>query len=287
MQSYPIYEIKNFKCANFNEHLYVNKMSNHLINNSFTTKPHSHSFYLFVYFNQGSGKHYIDFKEYPVEKGSFFALRPGQIHNWHLSEDMEGYVIFITTEIYNLYFKDKSIKNYLLFSNPSNTPHIKFTPAESHELELLFALSFKEYSNYQQWKNDKMLNLMDCILIEVSRNYVLQQPHETHVYHTKIDLLEHLIEENFVSTKSPAFYASKMNMTTKHLNRICKSVLNKTATEVITQRVILECKRMLANQELSISQIASELGYFDVSYFSKFFKKNTGFSANEFRKKIK
>ena len=64
-----------------------------------------------------------------------------------------------------------------------------------------------------------------------------------------------LLEEYFKEEKAPSFYAEKLHITLKHLNRICNEILQKTATEVITDRVVLEIKRMLIDSIEKAKQI--------------------------------
>ncbi len=73
-------------------------------------------------------------------------------------------------------------------------------------------------------------------------------------------------------------------MSEKHLNRICKTCLNKTASQLIIERVVLEAKRRLAFVKSSISEIADDLGYANTSYFIQLFKKKTGKTPVEFMK---
>ena len=98
-------------------------------------------------------------------------------------------------------------------------------------------------------------------------------------------MFETLLETHFHDEKSPSFYAERLHITLKHLNRICREMLGKTATEVIAGRVLLEIKRLLADRKLSVNKIADTLGFEDYSYFSRFFKKQTGQSPSDFRKK--
>jgi len=128
-----------------------------------------------------------------------------------------------------------------------------------------------------------MLNLLDCIHIEIARKYSETYSHQTHSYNIKINTFEKLLEQHYKEEKSPSFYADKLNITLKHLNRICNEILEKTATEVIMDRVTLEIKRMLIDKQLAVNEVASAVGYDDYSYFSRFFKKNTGYSPTAFR----
>jgi AraC-like DNA-binding protein len=82
--------------------------------------------------------------------------------------------------------------------------------------------------------------------------------------------------------KFPSEYASLLNITERHLNRITKTCLNKTPTELISDRVILEAKRMFIHSNYNIAEVAGELGYFDSSYFSKLFKKKTKLTPKQF-----
>ena len=66
-----------------------------------------------------------------------------------------------------------------------------------------------------------------------------------------------------------------MNLSEKHLNRMSKDCLNKTTTQLIAERIMLESKRLLIHSKQNISEIAAELGYENNSYFSRFFKKHS------------
>ena len=132
-----------------------------------------------------------------------------------------------------------------------------------------------------------MLNLLDCILIEILRIYNVDSNHLTSTYNHKLKEFELLLEQYYRTEKAPSFYADKMAITLKHLNRISKNILNITITELITRRVILESKRIMVDQNKTIAQIADDLGYSNYSYFSKLFKKSVGVTPTEFVNQLK
>ena len=98
---------------------------------------------------------------------------------------------------------------------------------------------------------------------------------------------DQLVEKHFKEYKYPRDYALLMHISEKHLNRICKICLNKTTSELIMERIVLEAKRRLAFAESSISQIAEELGYSSNSYFGQLFKRKTGNTPAEFMQKFR
>lgn len=285
MKKYPIYSVQNFNCNDIHREFYVNTFKEHLKSHSFVEEPHRHDSYLMVFFTNGSGIHEIDFDSFKIKSGSLFVLQPGQMHHWSLSEDIEGFVIIFSQELYNLYFGQKKINDYNFYNSILNRPEVDFKTEEIAKILPYFDLLIQENSDNNKLQLDKMLNLLDCIHIEIARKYGETFSHQTHSYNIKISAFEILLEEHFRTQKLPSFYAEKLNITLKHLNRICNEILQKTATEVIMDRVILEIKRMLIDKQLAVNEVAYAVGYEDYSYFSRVFKKQTGLSPTEFRNK--
>ncbi len=127
--------------------------------------------------------------------------------------------------------------------------------------------------------------MLNVLYIDLARVYL---PDKRTNKHRELQLahmqrLHTLIDNNFKDIKSPASYAKNMFMSEKNLNLICKVILNKTVSIVITDRVVLEAKRMLIHTNMNIVQISLDLGYTDNSYFSRIFKKTTKESPLEFR----
>lgn len=283
MKKYPIYSVRNFSRNDIHRDFYVNTFKEHLKSHSFIEEPHRHDSYLMVFFTNGSGIHEIDFDRFEIKKGSLFVLQPGQMHHWSLSDNIEGFVIIFSQELYNLYFGQKKINDYNFYHSIHNRPEMVFEATETPKILPYFNLLIEENSEHNNFQLDKMLNLLDCIHIEIARKYSETYSHQTHSYNIKINTFEKLLEQHFKKNKSPSFYADKLNITLKHLNRICNEILQKTATEVIMDRVILEIKRMLTDKQLAVNEVASAIGYDDYSYFSRVFKKQTGFSPTGFR----
>ncbi|MCY1547485.1 HTH-type transcriptional activator Btr [compost metagenome] len=74
-----------------------------------------------------------------------------------------------------------------------------------------------------------------------------------------------------------------MNLSAYQLNEIVKASVGKTISEIINAQLILEAKRNLLATSAQVKEIAEMLGYDDISYFIRFFKKHTGLSPEAFR----
>jgi len=82
-------------------------------------------------------------------------------------------------------------------------------------------------------------------------------------------------------------YAELLGESPIVLNRAIKSVTDKTASEIIIERLILKAKRLLLFSDLSNKEVAYKLNYEDPSYFARIFRKKTSFTPSEFRKIMK
>ncbi len=285
----PVYGIAEFSAQKKDEYFYVNELRAHLENHQFVNSPHKHSTYITVLFSKGSGEHQIDFETYPIKPGSVFLLSPGQVHCWKLSNDVEGFVFFHTKEFYDSIFLKKKIDQYPFFYLQQNYPVIYLSKEGLTQVEPLFAAIYKESTHLQKWVDSKIETLVDLVYLELAQLYRNNAPsgHESHTGYAKVKALQKLIDQHFRIDKFPTEYAERLHMTTRHLSRICREVLNKSTGELIAERIIIEAKRLLIQKNTNVSMVADELGYDDYSYFIRMFKKNTGVSPKEFQSTVK
>lgn len=153
-----------------------------------------------------------------------------------------------------------------------------------------FESLFDEYSNDQLFKEIKLVNLIQQIYIDLTRMYSIELGDKKHLslsYLTILEQLESLINHHYLQEKSPQFYAQKLNISGKHLNRVVRATVNKTTSTLIMDRNMLEAKRRMVHTHDSLSHIAYALAFSDYAYFSKVFKLKTGMSPLQFRKKYK
>jgi AraC-like DNA-binding protein len=285
----PVYSIKEFGHESHEHDFYANILPRHLKHHHFVQAAHKHDFYLTVLFTKGTGTHEVDFIDYKVRPGSVFFLSPGQMHNWILSDDIDGYIFFHTKEFYDLHYQYRHISDLPFFSSIYNSPLLTISPAAMRGMIPLFEELIMEHRSSKLLKNPKICSLIDLLYIDLARMYSpVKQAREAQIgYMEKFRQLESLIDRHFKEMKSPSGYASMMNVTTRHLNRICKTCVNRTLSEIILDRIILEAKRMLVQPGHTIIEVANELGIFDQSYFTRIFKKSTGDTPLKFAGKYR
>lgn len=269
MKDIPVYGIAEFSETDLTTAFYANNLRSHLESHQFVNSAHKHRTYIAVLFTEGSGNHEIDFNTYGVRPGSIFLLTPGQVHCWELSSDINGYVFFHTEAFYNTTYLSKKIQDFPFFYLQTNYPVIYLKEEDQFLIGSLFKSIYEEYQTDLPLKYQKLISLIDLVYVQLSRTY---QEHDKVVdkqpYHyTRIKKLEKLIDENFKTKKLPKDYADLMNMTTRHLNRICQQTLNQNTGSLILKRVMIEAQRMLIHNNTNVSIVADYLGYDDYSYF--------------------
>ncbi|WP_289039413.1 helix-turn-helix domain-containing protein [uncultured Zobellia sp.] len=288
MQIVPVLHIEQFKEENALVEFYSNDLSKHLeTNRKIVHRPHKHDFFLCVLFEKGNGTHEIDFSSYPINDGSLFFLKPGQTHSWSFNAPPQGYIFFHTQSFFELSVADVKLNQFPFYYSYKNPPHLNLSTSEQGKIATRFKEINEEYHGHGVYKKQKLASLINLTYIDLSRLYAFDVSENTlsSTYLKILSDLEHAIERYYKTEKKAHFYADKLNITTKHLNRVTQATLGKTTTELITERILLEAKRLIVHSENPLSQVAESLGYEDYAYFSRVFKAKNQTTPLEFKKR--
>ncbi|MDB5271948.1 MAG: AraC family transcriptional regulator [Chitinophagaceae bacterium] len=286
MAKLPVYDISAFQEKQQETFFYSSDLRTHLKSHQFINVPHKHSTYIAVLFTKGKGEHQIDYTSYPVKPGSVFLLSPGQVHCWKLSSDADGYVFFHTKEFYDSIFINRQLKDFPFFYLQYNHPVIYLPTSVLSSVSEIFKKINEEVKAQLPFVKSKLGTLVDLLYIDLSRRYLNNQDisHRNPSGFLKVKQLQRLIDLHFAKKKLPKDYADLLHLSTRHLGRLCQELLNKTTTELIAERIIIEARRLLTHSDLSIYEVSEQLGFDDYSYFIRFFKKHTGTSPKQFQK---
>ena len=249
---------------------------------------HRHNYYEIFFFTAGGGSHMIDFVDYPIVSNSVHVVFPGQVHLVSRALNTYGYVLLFSNDFY--YLNQKAVDALSDIPNKlrSNfSPVLNLVSKEYLKANEIISSMTEELASGGSFMKDILRSNLDIILFVIRRNlesceieHKLKNKNASYeMYYRLNELLENNIKENF----HPADYASMLSVTEKHLNEFTKNVCDKTITELIHNRRILEIKRLLTHSSLSAKEIALYLNFEDPSYFVKFFKKKTGLTPKDFQ----
>jgi AraC-like DNA-binding protein len=250
--------------------------------------PHKHSFFQILYVSRGAGIHYVDFQEWEIEDGTIFFLSPGQVHDLRFtSKNPEGIMINFNEDFFNDFLSQKDFINSLPVFSKSGKYGFRKVDSCKSELESTIAKILKVIKYDSLYKKQFIQTLVLEIVLMIAIKTKDENPENEIISNNYLLVkFEKLLEKYFMEAHHPKFYAAHLSVTPNYLNTLCKKLTAKTLGEIIRSRIILEAKRLLVNSEFTISQIAYELYFEDNSYFTKFFKANTGLTPAEFRKSI-
>jgi len=242
-------------------------------------KPHKHDFFIIISFDRAKGTHSIDFQNYAINNRQIHVLFPDQVHKWYIEPDSTGYQLMID----KIFFERFAPYFRFSFTNYINHPVISLTEAVFKLLKYEFE-AIKDDLQTEHSLQDIISARTAVIAAIVSKTaediFTDAKVFQSNPRLAKFNLL---IDQFFKEEKSVVFYASKLNISANYLNILCKKNLKVSATQLIQQRILLEAKRMLQSTNLSIKEIAFELGFVDHAYFSNFFKSQTKCTPTAFR----
>ena len=264
------------------EHFKIRKVQDLLDREDLFHELHRHDFFFIIALQKGQGRHEIDFTTYNVFNNSVFFMRPGQVHQLQLKADATGYIIEFNTGFYHP--EDKLSSQRL--RKASNKNYCKPEINRFEKLHDILTYIFQEYTAREEGYQDVIKANLDIFFIEFIRQSPNPNGPSINVNPYTQERLEEfleLLEIHIATHKQVTQYTDLMNLSSYQLNEITKATIGKTASELINEHIVLEAKRYLLATPNQIKEIAGHLGYEDVSYFIRFFKKQTGHSPEAFR----
>lgn len=244
---------------------------------------HRHDHYFLLAITNGEGFHECDFNRHALRQHSIYVMRPGQVHRLEIKAGSSGYIVQFRKDL--LATGDHGVR--LVLRRVGQLEALLLEERRYAELVLLLDRISADHGLDQ--KED--LQLVRAYLTAFLTDLALRSASNAPPDHTKAyaqerseELLD-LIETHVHTTKEVSAYAEMMHLSTFQLNAISKAGMGRTCSELITDQLILEAKRYLLATTDQVNQIADRLGYDDVSYFIRFFKKHTGHTPEGFRQR--
>lgn len=249
-------------------------------------KPHKIKFYQFIFYTEGTTEQLVDFVSYKAEKNSLFFLAKGQINSFQFKKDVKGYILLFTEkylkEQLNNLPGDSAMR---LLASHLFSPKMQI-PEESNVHAYVTIL----YDEFQRTKNmfNKKAIIDSLFTIILSKLEELKKEQTAYMKESaklnRFFQFQSLLKKHYTSNRNATYYAQLLNITYKHLNEICKEIINSTTKQYIDDFIILEAKRSLTNSTIKSTELAYQLGFEEPTNFIKYFKKSTGFTPNQFKK---
>ncbi len=257
-------------------------------------KPHIHSFYQVIWFKRGKGQHSVDFTTYDVSDNHIFFVAKNQVHYFDENTDYEGVLLhFNETFLVNNENETEFFLKCNLFNNPYQPPSCCIGTGIAGILEEYISQIKRELESEEVLGKELLLrNYLKAFLIQVQRekNELEKSANDLPplLDEKRVQLVRFvsLVNENYKKGFTVAEYARLLPISSRSLSDLTQQLLNKTPSQMVQERIILEAQRLLLYSNLNINQVGYRLGFDDASYFVKYFKKYTGMSPSAFRKSV-
>lgn len=280
--SLPVCTINVF--GNNIENFYVGSLEKVALNSLFQ-QFHLNNFFMILMIEKAVGEIVADDCETLLNDLQLVVIKPKSISKLHFNTDCKGKVICFTEDFFSLRYNDNMLNQFAFLEKETQ---LVFSFSEENFNLLYSILSFAE-NEFLSCKKDMhkaLRSYLNIFLIEIERSY---KPLKKSIYpgfaKEKAYKFQNLVNSNYKLFKFPSYYAGQLNISTNYLNKISKQYFGMSSGELIRNHLILESKRILHYTNLSVSEVAFELGFDHISYFVSFFKKHTGETPEQFRKK--
>jgi AraC-like DNA-binding protein len=232
------------------------------------------------------GQGYYDFEDGGMAfvKPKQIVVTPENIKNY------EGFVLYFHSDFIRNYPLGNTIQQYGFFSYDV-TEALFLSAKEKEIISALFASIASELNNnIDNFSQDVLVSQIELLLNYSNRFYNRQFITRKAVNHDLITSLDNLLNNYFEEEKSlknglPSVkhISSELQLSQRYLSDMLRSLTGLNTQQYIQNAIIEKAKEKLATTNLSISEIAYELGFEHPQSFSKLFKTKTNFSPLEFR----
>ncbi len=248
------------------------------------------NYYSLILLHEASFRLLADFSEHELAGSYMICLAPYQPYMLTSKTSCPGVLLNFHPDFFCTYRHQNEVETEgVLFHNFNQPPYFQVNPIETFH-SLLDQVS-REMDKENIAQHEVLVAYLKIFLIEAVRQkkdfdeqHQASSPagHQSEVLQQLMDL----IESKFCEVHAPQDYADLLCVSPKTLAKITKKYLDKTLTELIASRIMVEAKRELYLTSKSVKQVSGALGYQDEFYFSRVFKKNVGVSPDVYRKTV-
>ncbi|TCW12946.1 AraC family transcriptional activator of pobA [Raoultella sp. BIGb0138] len=207
------------------------------------------------------------------------------IHGFRFSPGTEGYVLSLALPLLSRFENQFGRQLDVL----SQAQCVAVKRSRGH-IRALFTALCEEYCEDRDAREMMLHSLSGTLLVWLNRQCLPSTPAAEGKAERKRSVMRHfsrLIESHYREHLPLAEYARQVGLSATHLNYLCREFYGCSALGVLHQRLMLEARRNLQYTTMTVTQLSDYLGFSDVTYFSRFFRRYSGMSPKAFRDDIK
>lgn len=257
-----------------------------IANEMFLSVFQNPNFYGVFFFSKANGIITLDEHEISISNQGILFYYPYQ--KLQFEGNFEGVFIQFHPDFFciDIHAKDIGCQG-LLFNNFMNDTVLHCSKKEYDDLHIFYSNIQTELSTKEIGQLDMVSSQLKMFLIKAVRHKNRKQKIASVKKENTHYQIEKLIDAHYMQQSSAAFYAKKIDVSISTFNRLCKKYFKNSFVTLLNLKRIANAKNKLFLTNISIKDIAYQVGYNDPLYFSRVFKKHTNISPKEFRKQLK
>lgn len=239
-----------------------------------------------IYLTDGEAIMTVGSETYKIFKDECLVVPAGQVFSFANVDLNQGYLCNFHNDIIIGKFGKVELLKDFEFLRVWGNPRISLGEQTSGFVLPLFKRIMLEYTETGLTNLDIVQSYFVALLCEINRVYKPMSASTQTNAVTITNRFKELLFSTLKTNQRVTDYASLLNITPNHLNKSVRTITGKSPTKWIDEAIVLEAKVLLHQSDLSISEVAAEVGIFDASYFSRLFKKYEGVTPLVFRQMI-
>jgi AraC family transcriptional activator of pobA len=249
-------------------------------------------YFSIILVSEGDGELKADLTNYQISKGAILFFSPFQPF-MICGTTLKGVMINFHPDFFCIFrHRNEVASDGILFNTPNDPPFFNIPENEIFSIYSIIEHIRGEMSFSGLAQHDLLIAYLKILLIRAIRIKFLKctTPLQLDQVTTDVALLRQLkrmIELHFKNRHSVGEYAELLNISTKTLGRIVKNHFQKTLTEIISERIVMEAKRELNLTPKTVKEIGYDLGFNDEYHFSRYFKNKTKVSPQSYRNALR
>ena len=249
-----------------------------------------------VVFVSTQGVHWnLPDQAFSSSQNSLYFAYPGKLESWFISQKIYGYLVSFDPQFAYEDAQTLALDQSFPFFNFEGLPIIHLSDEEALLLKNTLEQMLAEVNQQAQDKEKMLRHLLFQYLIQIKRIYtqkIANLPPKTQQNTSIYNRFRQEVDQYFADLAnglhnvqaSVSLIAERVNLNPSYLNTVIKNLTGQTASSYIQDKTLLEAKSYLMHTTLQIAEIAFRLGFNNVSYFNRFFKRSTSHTPLDFRK---
>lgn len=253
------------------------------------------NYFAFLLITSGTGSYTIDSLQFPLEPVTFYFTNPGHLKSFSISEPWKGFIMSVTDNFIKQYFAGDLYKEFP-FLVAETTPAVKVSGETAEDLSFRFQTILKEYQSRSSFKFQMINHFLIAFLYKIKELIQTTPALKGHSFGYSPLVIQfrkmldyhfrEIIHGEITQLHKLNQFADRLFVHPNYLGSLVKKETGKTVSQWISQRVITEAQSLLQNTTLSIAEISYQLTFKEPTNFTKYFKKQTGFTPKEYRESL-